>query len=528
MKAYIENDLAKVYKLQQQLVRSFAARSLAVRKVATNQGRKTPGVDGITLETSSDKFETISLVKDLKDYKASPVRRVYIPKSNGKLRPLGIPTIKDRVVQTLFLFALEPIGEETADSRSYGFRPYRGVHDNATYLNLVLSSYTATRRFILDADIEGFFDSVGHNWLMANIPMDKKILKEFLSAGFVDGTEFHKTSLGFPQGSPISPLLANMALNGLQAHIGKEFLFTRYADDFLVLGKSVEDLKKSAMPSVNEFLKLRGLSLNKSKTSVTEISKGFNYLSFNFREYKDKTRIKGTKKGILLVKPSNRNVKRFKKEITNLVHEHRNKPILALIQSLNMKLRGWAEHFRTVTSQEVFSSISYHLWKVCWTMLRKKHRRRNAAWIKERYFTKVDGNKWILCSKRRDGEIEIKLFQIAYVDIKRHTLCKSLNPYDPENYEYFSKRRTRSARVSLLLGKVRTSLLRRQRGLCPVCKTSLLNGEDLEVHHVKPKSLGGSDKLSNLRLLHKECHKQITHSKDERLLAAWRSENIIH
>jgi RNA-directed DNA polymerase len=300
---------------------------------------------------------------------------------------------------------------------------------------------------------------------MENIPIDKKILQEFLSAGFVDGTVFHDTNLRFPQGSPISPALANMALNESQDHVGKDFLITRYANDFVVIGKCVEDFKETAIPLILKFLKPRGLRLNKSKTSITEISKGFNFLSFHFCEYKDKTRVKSTKKGILLVKPSNRNVKKFKRELTNMIRDNRKKPILTLIQSLNMKLRSWAKHYRTVTSQKVFSSISYHLWKACWAMLRKKHRRRNASWIKEKYFTKVDGNKWILCSKHRNGEVEAKLFQIAYVDIKRHILCKPLNFYDPENLEYFEIRKAKGARMSLLLGRVRTSFIRKQRGI---------------------------------------------------------------
>jgi RNA-directed DNA polymerase len=317
LKAHRGGDSAKALEAQNNLVRSFAARSLAVRKVTSNQGKNTPGVDKVIFDTPAKKFEAIETVKNLKGYKASPVKRIYIPKANGKLRPLGIPTMKDRVVQTMYLFALDPIAEETSDSRSYGFRPYRGVNDNATYLKLVLGSVTATRRFVLDADIEGFFDSVGHQWLMDHIPVDKRILKEFLTAGFVDKSVFYDTSLGFPQGSPISPTLANMALNGLQEHVGKDFLFTRYADDFLIIGKSEKDLKDIAMPSVEEFLKPRGLRLNKSKTSIAEISNGFDFLGFHFREYPDKTRVKGTKKGILLVKPSNKNIKSSKGKSRN-------------------------------------------------------------------------------------------------------------------------------------------------------------------------------------------------------------------
>ncbi len=185
-----------------------------------------------------------------------------------------------------------------------------------------------------------------------------------------------------------------------------------------------------------------------------------------------------------------------------------------------MNLIGWGEHYRTATLQEVFSSISYRIWKACYAMLRKKHRRRNASWIFNKYFTKKDGNKWILCSKhRKTGDTEITLFQIAYVEIKRHSLCRHLNPYDPENYAYFKKRRASGSRQSLLLGKVRTSLLRKQRKNCPVCKIALFNEEDLKVRHVKPRKLGGTDKPSNLRLFHKECHKQVTTSKDENLLA---------
>lgn len=526
LKAYQEEDCNKVLIAQHTLVRSFAARCLAVRKVSTNQGKDTVGIDGKTYKTNKEKFEAVQALKDLKMYKADPVRRVYIPKQGGEKRPLGIPTIKDRALQTLYLFALDPIAEEQADLRSYGFRMYRGVHDCVTYLNLVCSSYTATRRYILDADIEQFFPSLSHQWLLDNIPINKEILKEFLKAGFCE----NYMNEGLPQGGPISPVLANMSLNGLQEWLGDEFLFVRYVDDFLVLGKTKQALEENALPKIVEFLKLRGLRLNLKKTQIKDIIKGFDYLGFNFREYPDSTRVKGTKQGIFLIKPSKENVSHFKRELTKVVKRHRKLPLNLLIQVLNQKLRGWSEYYRTVTSQKTFSSISYHLWKICYTMLRKRHRKRNVRWVIKEYFTKVDGNKWILCCKSKadiEEEINIKLFQIAYVEIKRHFLCKSINPYEPDNYDYFRSRVVNKSKNSIILGRVRSQLLKKQKGVCPVCEGDLLNKEDLEVHHVTPKKRGGTDKIENLLLLHKTCHKQITVCKDILLNATWKKNNII-
>jgi RNA-directed DNA polymerase len=379
LKAYREKDSQKTILAQNKVVRSFAARSLAVRKVTSNKGAKTKGIDGIMISTKKDKFKLIQKLKNIgpSNYEAKPVRRVFIPKSPGKNRPLGIPTIVDRVVQTLYYFALDPIAEEQADIRSYGFRKYRGVNDCAIYLKLVLGNYTATRRFILKCDIKGFFPSVAHEWLLKNIPMDKRILEKFLKAGFLDNHIFNTTEEGFPQGSPISPTLANMTLNGLMDHIGGKFLMTRYADDFVIAGKTREELLNEAYPKVREFLEIRGLQLETEKTKVMEISEGFDFLGYHFREYYDPTRIKGTKQGIFLVKPSKEKIQQFKREISRTVRKYRKPPLYVLLQILNEKLRGWAEHYRTVTSQAAFKSIHYHVWKITWPMLLKKHRRRN-------------------------------------------------------------------------------------------------------------------------------------------------------
>ena len=240
LKAFRAGNKNLVLKKQYELARSFAARgALAIRKITSNKGKNTAGVDGVTLSTHNQKMEYISKLKNLKNYKTSPVRRIYIPKENGESkRPLEIPTMFDRAVQTLFLFAIEPIVEEVSCKRAYGFRVGKSLHDCFTYLYLTLASITATRRFILKADINKFFDSVSHNWLLDNVWMDRKILELFLKAGFLELNVKYNTEVGFPQGSPISPALANLVLAGLESSLGKEFLFTRYADDFVVLGKS--------------------------------------------------------------------------------------------------------------------------------------------------------------------------------------------------------------------------------------------------------------------------------------------------
>jgi RNA-directed DNA polymerase len=294
-KAFLEGNSEEVVKLQNKLVTSLAGRVVAIVKVLTNPGRNTAGIDGKTWQRIIDITVPMKNLKHLEKYIAKPVRRVYIPKADGTMRPLGIPTMFDRAVQALYNLALVPIAECTADKHSYGYRKYRSVHDAATAIWFQHAGKNCTR-WVLEADISKFFDKISHKWLLDHIPMDKRILGQFIKAGFLDDGIFHPTSLGTPQGGLISPTLANMVLDGLQARLGKRFVLIRYADDFVVTSFYKNTLTDHALPIISKFLAERGLELNMNKTRVVSIDQGFDFLGFHFKEYKDPTRAVGNKK----------------------------------------------------------------------------------------------------------------------------------------------------------------------------------------------------------------------------------------
>jgi RNA-directed DNA polymerase len=292
-KATREGRYNKVKALQWMLTHSLDAKLLAVKRVTDNSGKRTPGVDGVLWKTPSQKTNAaLSLVR--KDYKAMPLRRLYILKKNGRKRPLGIPTMKDRAYQALHLLALEPVSETLADKGSYGFRQKRGCHDaiERCYIHL---SRNDSATWVLEGDIKGCFDHINHQWLMQNIPMDRKILQQWLKAGFIENKQLFPTTEGTPQGGIISPTLANMTLDGLEAAIDQAFGITirpdgcrrnnphklhliRYADDFVVTASNKEILEYKVKPIIEEFLANRGLQLSQEKTKITHIDVGFEFI----------------------------------------------------------------------------------------------------------------------------------------------------------------------------------------------------------------------------------------------------------
>lgn len=509
VKAFRAKNLTLVYQLQHKLVRSFAARALAVKRVTSTKGKNTPGIDKMIWVTNEQKCRAIISLSNLSSYECKPVRRVYIPKPDGSMRPLGIPNMYDRAVQTLFAFALDPIAEETACERSYGYRPFRGAHDCATYLKLVLGNYTNTRRFVLEADIKGFFPSVCHDWLLENIPMNKDILRKILKAGYLQDNDIHESPEGFPPGSPISSVLANLTLNGLGNLLLKEnFLYTRYADDFVVLGQSEECLNNIAKPMIDEFLAKRGLILNSNKTGIVTMTQGFDFLGFRFREYPDPNRVKGTKLGIWLVTPSPLKLHTFRRELNALIKKHNDKSFYNLVLQLNRKLRGWAEYYRKVTSTVAFNKINYVLFSAIWRKLKRRHRRLGKRAIYGKYFTTMRGNRWIFVADK-GGEKELRLFQIANVSILYHSIRPNFNAYDLESGAIVEKLIEKHSKTVLLGSSKEEYLARKQKGVCPVCNASLFNGEKLKLVLTDPPKGRGRKPFVSGFLVHKDCAKQI-------------------
>lgn len=323
--AYQSNNIGEVHRIQHNLVKSFAGRAIAVRQVITNPGKKTPGVDGVVWDSSEKRHQAILDLYNLENYKCKRVKRIYIPKTNGGLRPLGIPTIHDRGMQTLWKLALEPIAECKADTHSYGFRKYRSTQDVQTFIHLLLCQRSRPD-WVMDANIKGFFDNISHQWMLDNIPMEKRILNEWLKAEALDRVKREEidTSAGVPQGGPISPVLANMVLDGLENHIltvvkhlrrkskktgqwSPKVNVIRYADDFVITAATKRLLENLIRPKVTEFLAIRGLELNLSKTHIISPKNGFDFLGFHFRIYPF---AKGPNGFISLTKPSKKDIKR--------------------------------------------------------------------------------------------------------------------------------------------------------------------------------------------------------------------------
>ncbi len=435
-KATKEGRYGKVKALQWLLTHSFEAKLLATKRVTENRGRKTPGIDGKTWTKRSDKIKgAISLKR--RGYKAEPLRRVYIPKKNGKQRPLGIPTIKARAMQALYLLGLEPVTETVADRNSYGFRIGRSCADAVEQCFNIFCRKTSAK-WVLEGDIKACFDKISHEWLLQNIPMDREILEKWLKSGYIDKGKYHDTGEGTPQGGIISPTLLNLTLRGLEAEV-KRVTRTRdqvnivvYADDFIISARTKEILETKVKPAVTRFLEERGLSLSEEKTLITNTDQGFDFLGFNVRRYENK----------LLIKPSKKSVKSFLSNVRDCVESNKTAKTENLINILNPKIVGWANYYKSAVSKDAFSFVDHQIFWCLWRWAKRRHPNRSKGWIWDKYFHNTFKTKNILKIKpgsKPTGELA-RLAKASSVPIVRHIKIKAdENPFDPEYQEYASK-----------------------------------------------------------------------------------------
>ena len=435
----------KAQSLQWLLTHSWAAKLLAVQTVTSNKGAKTPGVDNVIWRTDKQKLHAAINLKR-HGYKPSPLRRQYIPKSNGKLRPLSIPTMRDRAMQALYALALAPVAETLGDPNSYGFREGRRCADALQQCQSALSTRTAAQ-WVLEGDIRACFDEISHEWLLQNIPMDKAVLRKWLNAGYWEEGQLYPTSKGTPQGGIISPILANLTLDGLERVVkpsrrrgGDKINFIRYADDFVVTGAKREILEQKVKPAVTAFLKKRGLELSEQKTVITHIKDGFNFLGHTVRKYKNK----------LLTIPAKSKVKDLQRRIKEVIQSGLGLTQEQLIRKLNPLLRGWANYFRNAAANRTFNRVDTYLFQLLWKWARRRHPTKSATWKRRKYFSAC-GPLWNFSVKIRLAEGKshvLKLYRMARTRIERHIkVRKEANPYDPAYTDYFEKRRCFAWRV---------------------------------------------------------------------------------
>lgn len=497
-KAAKNEQWRSVKRLQKLLVRSTTARAVAVRRVTENQGRKTPGVDGVTWSTPREKRQAMSTL-DSRGYRPKPLRRIHIPKANGGKRPLGIPTMKDRAMQALYWLALDPIAETHGDLNSYGFRSGRATADAIAQCHNALSREHSPE-WVLEGDIKGCFDNISHDWLVRNVPMDRHVLSKWLKAGFVEGHKLFPTDAGTPQGGPISPCLANLALDGMERLL-KDNLprrakvnFIRYADDFVVTGASKELLETRVKPLIVGFLAERGLMLSESKTKITHVTEGFDFLGWHVQKHMR----------FLRIVPSKRNATAFYAKVSDRLRELRGARQDEVVFVLNPIIRGWGNYHRVVHSSRTFAKLDHLITRALWCWATRRHPMKGKRWIKRRYFRSNGSRDWLF-------QTDVScLTHLTSIPVVRHVKVRAdANPYDPKDEGYFDERLTRRMRSTLQGRRKLYWLWNKQQGNCPVCAAKITKATGWHVHHVVWRVYGGSDRLSNLQMLHPTCHAQL-------------------
>ncbi|WP_243900479.1 group II intron reverse transcriptase/maturase [Hymenobacter defluvii] len=524
--ASLRGDSRQVRQLQKLLSKSRAAKLLAVRKVTQdNQGKRTAGIDGVKSLTDTQRLR---LSRQLSfRCAAKPLRRVWIPKPGStEKRPLGIPVMRDRALQALVKLALEPEWEARFEPNSYGFRPGRSAHDA---IGAIYNCINQRAKWVLDADIEKCFDRIDHERLLAKVatmPLFRRLLNGWLRAGVLDGDVFQPVEAGTPQGGVISPLLANIALHGMETVIQTHFrqrrisrtrlspkvTLIRYADDFVVLHED-RHVVEACRQVLADWLAPLGLAMKPAKTRVVHTlhhapqqAAGFDFLGMTVRQFPvGRTHSGKSPRGIplgykTLIKPSRTAQQRHDRRLGEIVYRQRGSPQAALIRELNPVIRGWCAYYAGVVAKDVFSRLDYTLHHKLRRWATRRHSGRHKRRIVHKYW-RLEQGSWKFNTPQG-----VRLHTHSLTRIKRHVkVAGSRSPFD-SRWTYWGAR----LRDYHGLSRRTSALLKRQAGRCGWCKLYFTDTDVLEQDHRVPRIRGGKEELANLQLLHRHCHDQKT------------------